>query len=543
MEWIYNEKDIIKNFFKTRGFNSQEEIDNYLNFTADKLRTKYLDSDKVVSRLTQAIENKENIVVYGDYDCDGICATTIVLLALRNIGVNVNYFINDRFLEGYGMNEKGISRLLETYPETDLIFTCDNGINAQEGIELALDACVDVICSDHHLQKGDIIVPTVDEWRNDEDALLNEQCCGAEIARRIMYLLYKEMNKDTDYVEKLIAFSGIATVADVVNFTAANRYIVKRALELLNTSTFSIINLIKSVMQLDEIDEDTLGFKLGPLMNAFSRVTGSSNEIVEILTSSANTMDVYEKVKQAVELNETRKQMCMDNLTIAKQQLNENDECIILKGDYDLGINGLVCSNLVEMYNRPCIILTDMGNCLKGSARSYLDFNLKKALDECSDLLLAYGGHAGAAGLTLKEENLQAFKEKMCSIVRSSQIHEKEKQIAVDYECSVSNMFDDTVQTLMSFAPFGEGFPKPHIAYCGKYKSLTLMPKESPKHVSFLLKDNEKECKTVWWNAYEKWSALAIEPTDDIAVLATPKIDTFNGKNYRKLYVEDIKII
>lgn len=540
--WIYNEGDVLENFLKSRGFNSKEEVDYYFNFSEKNLRTKYKDMDKVVSRIAKAIKNKEHICIYGDYDCDGITATSILVLALRNLGVEVNYFINNRFNEGYGMNVKGLERLMKLYPETELIITCDNGIAAQEGIQTALDIGVDVVCTDHHLQKGELIVPTVDEWRNDEDEKLREECCGAEIARRTMLNLYHKLHEDDQYVKDLIVFSGIATVADVVKFTPANHWIVKKCLEELKNPKFPVLSLIKEEMSVDEADEETLGFKIGPLMNCLSRVTGSPDEMVEILTAKYNGLDTYLKVKEAVGINEDRKNMTAENLEIAKVELNENDECIILSGYYDAGIAGLVASSIVENYNRPCICLVDDGKILHGSARSYLDFHLKNALDKCADLLETYGGHAGAAGLTLKKKNLKAFKKRMNQLVKESGVLEKEVDVRIDYKCSISNMFDENVQKLMSLAPFGEGFEKPKIVYYGRYSNLKYIPKNAQKHVTFTLEDNTGSVKAVWWNAVKRWEDINPNINQEIAVMGVPRIDYFNEQYFRKLYIEDIKI-
>lgn len=547
MKWIKNdaEKDVIDAFFESRGFKTKKEIQDYLNFEKDNLRKSYKDLTKVVNRLKKAIEKNEKIVIYGDYDCDGICATTVNVLGFRNLGVNVGYHINNRFVEGYGLNVMGMENLLKKYPDTQLILTCDNGIAAQEGIKYALDKGIDVVCTDHHLQKGDIIVPTVDEWRNDENSEKREEVCGAEIARRVMLALYKKMGKPVDYVESLITFSGISTVADVVKFTAANRWIVKECLKFLNDPVFPVIEMIKAGMNLVDVDEEDLGFKIGPLMNCLSRVTGNAEEMVKILVSEKNTLEAWASVLKAVEINNQRKEMTNANLELAKEEMNENDSCIILSGAYDPGIAGLVASNIVEEYNKPCICLEDRGDVLKGSARTYLDFHLKNALDKCQDLLLGYGGHAGAAGLSLKRENLQAFRDRMNNLVKESGVLEEEPEIHIDYECSISNMFDENVEKLYELAPFGEGFPKPRIVYTGTFKGLAYSPKdeELKKHVSFVLKDESGECKAVWWNAYNRWQNLKAGKKDILGVMGVPRVDSFNGNMYRKLYIEDVHVL
>ena len=543
-KWIFPDNDPIQNYLERHGLPTKEEQDKFLNFNESQLRTKYKDLNKVVLALKKAIKNQKNIVVYGDYDCDGITATSIIILALRNIDVEVKYFINDRFNEGYGMNVKGVKRLLELYPDTNFIITCDNGIAAKEGIEYALSKGIEVVCTDHHLQKDELIVPTVDEWRNDECEELRETSCGAEIARRVMLALYKGLKKDTDYIHELIALSGIATVCDVVKFTPANHYIVKECLNLLNKDkqTIKVLSLIKDLMKLEEIDEDTLGYKIGPMMNAMSRVNGSPNEMVEILTTKTNSLEVYAMIKEAIAINEERKELSDKDYEKAKAEINEKDACIILAGNYHPGIAGLVCSSVVEDYFKPCICLCESGDILKGSARSYMTFHLKNALDKCADLLEAYGGHAGAAGITLKKENLEAFKERMNSLVEESGVLDKIPEIKIDYVCSVNNLFDSTVQEFMQLAPFGEGFERPKIVYAGELNQVRFIPAgENPKHVSFDLKKDGSGVKAVWWNAVDRWDNYGFNNKDSVRVLGYPHISCYNNTYYRKLYVNDIK--
>lgn len=541
--WIYNGGDIVKNFANARGFKTKAEFEKYLNFNAKDLRKDYKDIRKVVNRLAKAVNNKEKIVIYGDYDCDGICATTINYLGFKNLGIEVGYHINNRFTEGYGLNIAGMNKLIDKYPDVQLILTCDNGIAAQEGIKYALDKGIDVVCTDHHLQKGEIIVPTVDEWRDDEDASKREESCGAEIARRVMLALYKKLKQPTDYVESLVLYSGISTVADVVKFTASNRYIVKECLKYLNESYYNVFGLIKTAMHIDNVDEEDLGYKIGPLFNCLSRVTGEATDMVKILTSETNTIAVWEAVCKAVETNSLRKQMTTENLEMAKSEIKPGDSCVILAGDYAPGIAGLVASSVVEEYSRPCICLEDNGSILKGSARSFRHFHLKNALDKCQDLLLGYGGHAGAAGLSLKKENLQAFRDRMNSLVAESGVLEEVEDVYIDYECDISNMYDENIEKLFSYAPFGEGFEKPKIVYKGSFKGVTFTPKneELKKHVSFTLKDDVDECKAVWWNAVNRWNNLALDKKDIIGVIGVPRVDEFNGRRYRKLYVDEVK--
>lgn len=545
MKWIYT-KDPIEGFLNRKGLDTKEKRERFFKFTKNDLRSSYKDLDAVVDSIINAINSKKNITIYGDYDCDGVNATVVLLRALKRLGVKANYFINHRFKEGYGMNVKGMTHLLEMFPETNFIITCDNGIAAQEGIQFALDRGIEVVCTDHHRQNGDIIVPTVDEWRIDENPELREECCGAEIARRVMVAVNNKLGTGDD-LDDLITFSGIATIADVVKFTPANHYIAKRGLELLNNPVFPVIKLITQMIKSIDVDEETVGFQIAPLYNAVSRVTGESSRMVDVLMKDDVDIYTYYDIDYLIKTNEIRKEMTKENVERAKNQMIANDECITVAGDYDLGIAGLVCSTINEDLNRPVICLNDMKDgTYKGSARSYRDFDLKAALDECKDLLLGYGGHAGAAGLTIKEENIKAFRIKMNELVHNSGVLDEEEEIIIDYETNVDNIYDSTVEKLMSFAPFGNGFEKPNIAYQGSIKKVVLLPKKEieKKHVSFSLTGNNRQISALWFNSLNKWEDYIVENgSDDITILATPKLEIYNGNPSFKLLINEIKTL
>lgn len=541
--WKITNQTPIESFLNRNGLDTKEKREKYFGFTKDKLRRDYKDMDKVAGRIAEAIRNNENITIAGDYDCDGINATVILLRSLKRLGMKANYIINDRFTEGYGLNLKSIKRLIETYPETDLIITCDNGISAQEGIKYALEQDIDVVCTDHHRQTGEIVVPTIDEWRNDENPELREESCGAEIARRTIMNVFDLLNvEDEEFLDSLITFSGIATIADVVYFTPANHYIAKRGLELLREPKFPVIKLMLQVIGADNIDEETVGFQIAPLFNALSRVKGSVEPMVNVLLSDKSTLDTYDLLNYLVMINEERKLMTQENIERAMQVFNPEHKCIILAGQFDSGIAGLVCSKFVETYNKPCICLSLKDGIYKGSARSYLDFDLKSALDECADLLLGYGGHAGAAGLSLKEENLNTFISKMGELVDESKVLEKDPVMIIDYVASVDDMYDETIEQLMELAPFGPGFEKPNIIYNGKLGKVQFIPRNGEKkHVSFEIKGNLNTIKCYWWNSIDRWSERNYQSGQEISLIGNPKIEVFNGKPVFKVIVNEIQ--
>ena len=276
-----------------RGYDTAEKINRFVNFKSTNLRdvNTLKDVSPFMDTLISSIKNKEEITIYGDYDCDGIMATYIWVSALRKLDIKTNYFINNRFQEGYGMNIKGVDRLLKKYPNTKLIITCDNGIAAKEGVEYCTAKNLKVIISDHHneninnkiLNKN---VPIVCEGRLDEEKASKEYFTGAELTRRLVSELYARLNiknKNINYLKSLCAYSGFTIISDVVPMTPANHYIAKMGIKAMNRfEEFPIWNFLQGNSD-KPIDENTIGFTFAPMFNAVSRMTGDCDMCIELL--------------------------------------------------------------------------------------------------------------------------------------------------------------------------------------------------------------------------------------------------------------------
>lgn len=562
---------IVVEYLIAKGYDTEEKIEEFLDYNAktsfdeDLLRSykTYKDSDRFLKTLIAALRANKVITIYGDYDADGVCATTIWVRALRKLRIGgkdpqINYFVNDRFKEGYGLNEKGVERLLTMYPDTALILTCDNGVVAVDGVAKAKEHGVRVIISDHHEARPDGVLPdcpVVCEHRIDEDEGLKESICGAEMSRRLVVGLYELLgikDQQQNFLRSLLAFSGMATITDSVPLGLANHYIAKWGIKEISQSAYPVFRVLRDIMGITDLDETTIGFSFGPVVNAVSRLTGDVTKDIELFTT-----DDYDKAmelaRELVSINERRKEITADNERFAKKEIGTHaDDSFVILGDdkhvYDEGICGIIAARVVEDSGKPAIVLTpshDDPTVYKGSARSPKGFSIKEALDDCKDLLLGYGGHELAAGLSLKKENIDPLRKKLSTLVLASGLLETPIEIPIDHLLHASEITSKLVEQFSSLAPFGTGFERPNICLVGKVDGILKMPvKTDPKkHIALTVSDEYAKVKVLWWKSVEKWDAMT-EDSDVDKVAAIGKIETyaFKGKLQTQLVVENDKV-
>lgn len=538
-------------YFCDHGYKTAKEINDFINFQDKDLRkiSKMKDGIVFLNTLKEAVTNNKNIVVWGDYDGDGICATAIFMWTFKWLGVKANWFISNRFTEGYGMSVKALERLLREYPETDLIVTCDNGIVAFDAVKYAKSKGIDVIISDHHEASPDGRLPdcpVVCEKRLDEDITKTESFCGAELARRIccnlVYMLKNEEVKPK--LEYLYAFSGFATITDVIEFNASNHYVAKRGLEIINKDAFPCFKVLKNELDIKrEIDEETIGFKYGPMINAAGRIIGTA-EYPVLLFIEEDDNKANELSKKLLGLNEIRQAMSLEEQKrvikeIKEKQYDKDNFIIVSEGDYKEGIAGLNASYIVDNFKVPAICFCekeDDPTMLKGSGRSIKGFNLKLALDMCKDLLAGYGGHPMAAGITIKKENLKAFRNRMNELAKN--VETMEEVINIDYLLSpeeVSIQLANEYKTIL--APFGPGLEKPIFAIEGLFESEIIIMKE--KHIKTFIKGKRESIVLLWFNSILKYETK--KPNDkNVIVIGQPSENEFNGKTTLQFIADDI---
>src|SRR5690625_3331568 len=462
-------KDILINREVTTVEEVLEILDDDIMNQHNPLELK--DMDKMVSLLKQYVQESKHIVIYGDYDSDGACATAIAVLCLRELGVQGDYFINNRFVHGYGMTPKGVQDLIKRYPTTDVILTVDNGIVAFEGIEAAVRAVIDVLITDHHDPLPDGTLPNalavVNPKRLDDTYPFSE-ICGATVIYKVMLSLYMELGEPLDYVYSMIDIVGMATVGDVMPLRDENRLFVKEAIKQINRNPRYAFKALKEEIGRSEIDEGTFGFQFVLMINAIGRLNGTIDEAVEMFLAT-DPEDVQKYVDFLVETNQKRKDLTREQEEIAIKMVEKRwfEPVIVLANeDFHEGIVGLVAGRIKEKYHRPTIVLTkDSNGIWKGSGRIIEAFSLIDNLHEIKDTLNHFGGHDMACGVGVKEGDVDRFRQAM--IKRANLTLTEDDYIptvTIDVTIGSHEVTETLVDELDQLKPFGTQFEEPNIS-------------------------------------------------------------------------------
>ncbi|WP_408956488.1 single-stranded-DNA-specific exonuclease RecJ [Natroniella sp. ANB-PHB2] len=523
-----------------RGIDSQQRLEEFLNLE------KYTPTDpwqfsqmeEAVELVLSVVEAKGKITVYGDYDVDGVTSTVILVTMLEAVGANVDYHIPDRFTEGYGMDQGVIKQLAEA--GVDLIITCDCGISNYDEVALAKELGMKVLVTDHHdlpdrLPKADLILTP--KFLATEHPAYNLPGAG------MAYFLAQALLTTTGQkklVKRLLDPLALAIVADVVPLYGENRYLLKKGLaSLQGTDWIGIEELCKvSGITLEQLTEEDIGFRIGPRINAVGRMA-SANSAVELLLAKelATAQRLAAKLDQ---INQQRKelsqQMELDAVEMIEGQ-KEIEPFVLYQPDWHQGIVGIGAGRLTEKFTVPTILLCDKRDgegVVTGSGRSIPGIHLRDLLTECQDLLLSFGGHSGAAGLSLKRENLEQFSNEMKRLlqVKLDKLGRK-RIIEVDAKLDFSQLNLGLYQKLMKLAPFGAGNPKP-IFYTPGVEVVHSRAFGDGKHLRLVLEEQGERRSAVWWRGQQE------KLGDEVDLVYSLQINEWQGKRELQLVVEEV---
>jgi single-stranded-DNA-specific exonuclease len=453
-----------------RGITNFEEAKNFFRPSLSQLHDPFLmkDMDKAVDRLQKAMNNGEKILIYGDYDVDGTTAVALIYTYLKNF-VNkkkIEFYIPDRYEEGYGISYKGIDYAADN--GFGLVIVLDCGIKAVEKIEYANQRGVDFIICDHH-RPDDVIpnaVAVLDSKRPDCEYPYKE-LSGCGVGFKLITALSMRLGRPIEEVYELLDYVAVSIAADIVPITGENRVLAYFGLIQLNKNPRPGIAAVLRQAEQKNITEKELTisdlvFLIGPRINAAGRLEKASDSVRLLL---ATNKDHAEKLAASInDLNSKRREF--DNaITEEALQMIDADEkmrnaksTVIFNENWHKGVIGIVASRLTDSYYRPTIVLTRSGNLITGSARSIKNFDIYDAIDSCSDILEHFGGHKYAAGLSLKPENLKEFSERFEKYV-SEHLEDDDltPELNVDIEMDFTNITPKFVRILKQFAPFGPG--------------------------------------------------------------------------------------
>lgn len=425
------------------------------------------DMDAAVDRLNDAMGHKERILVYGDYDVDGCTAVALVYKFLRQFYSNIDYYIPDRYDEGYGVSKKGIDFAKETGVKLIIILDC--GIKAIEEITYAKEQGIDFIICDHHVP-DEVMPPAVAilNPKRPDDSYPFKELCGCGVGFKFMQAFAKNNNIPFSRLVPLLDFCAVSIAADLVPVTDENRILAFHGLKQLNQNPNLGLKAIIDICGLNgrELSMSDIIFKIGPRINASGRMENGKKS-VDLLVEREYVIALKE-AKHIDEYNEQRKdvdrQMTEEaNQIVARLESQKHHSSIVLYDEHwKKGVIGIVASRLTEIYFRPTVVLTRDDNLATGSARSVAGFDVYSAIKSCRDLLLNFGGHTYAAGLTMKWADVKEFRKRFQAYVEEH-IQPEQREAILDIDAVVD--FKDITKKLHSdlkrFAPFGPGNPKP----------------------------------------------------------------------------------
>jgi single-stranded-DNA-specific exonuclease len=543
-----NVPNIIAQILYRRGIRDKDAARKFFHPAVDQLYDPFLlkDMDKAVERLRRALLSDEEILIYGDYDVDGITSVSFLYLLLRELGAHVTYYIPNRQAEGYGLSGQGIEEAKNR--QVDLIVTVDCGITGHPEIQKAQTAGIDVIVTDHH-EPGPTIpsaVAVVDPKRRDCEYPF-KQLAGVGVAYKLAQGLMQRMGIDTSILENFIELVAIGTSADIVPIVEENRIFVKAGLAALNNSeNIGLKALIRAAGQQGrEIGTGQIVFIIAPRINAVGRM-GDAQRAVELLTTedeheAEHIADILERE------NQHRKNVDEEAFSEAIQQTeqcfaaNSKTNSIILhKEGWHTGVIGIVASRVVEKYYRPTILISVDDGIGKGSARSVPGFDLYKSLKQCEDLFIGFGGHKYAAGLTIAEENIETFKQRFEAIAEHDLTYEHlVPKLYIEAQIRLGEIDENFVKLLKMFAPFGPQNMRP--VFVSRNLQIVGSPMIVGKnHLKFKVRQDDKVYDVIAFNMGELLYRLTPgESNLDMAYVIEENV--FMGRRSIQLRAKDIR--
>ena len=456
--------DLVAQLLYNRGVDL-EQVEPFLAIDSRLEGNPFLlpDVSEAVGRVYKAVLAREKVAVYGDFDVDGVTATAIVVEGLSRLGAETIVYIPDRFEEGHGLNGSAIDKLHAQ--GADLVITVDCGVTDVAEVGRAKELGMDMIITDHHVPSQSLprAVAVVDPKRKDS-RYPHPDLAGAGVAFKLVQALFHKDNREK-WLMGLMDLVALATVTDMSPMIGENRYLVNEGLKELNTSSRPGIQEMVSLAGLrpGELDSDDISWVLGPRLNAAGRLDSASTSYRLLTTRS--TEEARQLAQELEGRNAERQKLSSEVLEHARQRLADKLHLpLLLVGDesYSVGVIGPVAGRLLDEFYKPVVIVSMGTEVCKGSCRSIAEFDMVSALEACSDLLNAFGGHALAAGFTVPRENLAGLEDRLIGLAREKLNHlDLRPELVVDAEVPLSTFTGDAFSLIQELSPFGRGNPKP----------------------------------------------------------------------------------
>ena len=543
--------DIIAHLLSIRGIDTYDKARSFFRPNLELMHDPFLmkDMHAAADRVARAIRTgNEHVLVYGDYDVDGTTSTAILYTFLKDFGINVEYYIPHRFKEGYGISEEGVQHAIEK--DADLIISVDCGITAIEETKQAKEHGIDVIICDHHTV-GDTIpdaLAVLDPKREDCDYPF-DGLSGAGVGFKLVQGTIRKLGLPDEVSHKFMDMVAISIASDIVPIIDENRVIMREGLKIINTEPRlgikAILDLIK--MKVGDIDTANIVFSLGPRLNAAGRM-GDASKAVELLiadTEAAAVASAHELESINIKRRDTDYKTMDEALDMVDEvyDMDKTATMVLHHPDWHLGVIGIVASRLVDMYSRPAIMLSTVDGKVKGSARSIKGFNIYDALKHCDDLLEQFGGHEYAAGMTLSEENLAEFRQRMNQIaLEHLRKNDFEPELNVDAELDLNDVTARFWKLLRQFEPFGPHNLRPIFVSHGiKVEGVPTIVGNG--HLKMRVSQNGSATfDVIGFNMHDYLPALRNCDEGSISIAYVLEENNWNGRNTLQLRLKDIHV-
>lgn len=555
-KWKYKELDeekideIVKKFdvpellstvLVNRGIVDDEEIRVFLNPTRSDFHDPYLmpDMEIAVERIIKAIDNQEKVIIYGDYDVDGITSITVLKKFLKTCGLEADYYIPNRLSEGYGLNKAAIDYIKEK--EYTLIITVDCGISGIEEIEYANSLGIETIVTDHH-EPMEVLPPAVaivDLKRKDNDTYPFKSLAGCGVVFKLTQALGMRLGIDEKEYLKYLDIVCVGTISDIVPLVDENRVIAKLGLKLVEVTRNPGLKALLNASGYKVVNSNTISFGIAPRINACGRMGYEEEALKLFLTENlvqaseiTERLNKYNRDRQEIEKN------IYDEAIKMMEKEDSNAQSIVLgSNNWHHGVIGIVSSKITEMYFKPSILICFEGEDGKGSGRSIPGFDLHEALAETAKYLEKYGGHEMAVGLSLKKKNFNRFKEAFEKYVEEKDITGIVPIIEIDKQISLKDIDSNIVKQLDLLEPFGEANRRPIFVY-KNLKIDSIRALSDGKHLKMTLKDGNTIVNAIGFNMGQLSKEYMIG--DRIDVVGTLEINAYNGREMVQINVKDI---
>lgn len=526
-----------------RGINTVDSARFFL-FGKEQFHDPFLlkGMDSAVNRIHKAIENQEPILIFGDYDADGVSSTSVLMMTLRDLGANVQFYIPNRFTEGYGPNETAFRHAADN--EIKLIITVDTGISAIHEANIAKELGLDLIITDHH-EPGPILPEAlaIIHPKLPDSIYPFRELAGVGVAFKLSHALYGKVP------EHLFEIAVIGTIADLVSLKDENRLIVKKGLEKLKTTQNIGLKAIFKLAGVEpmSINEETIGFSLAPRINAVGRLENADLAVQLLLTNDQHEAELL--AEEMDSLNKTR-QAIVNSITLEAIEeveknfpIDSNKVLVVGKEGWNAGVIGIVASKLVEKYYRPTIVLSYDQNkgIAKGSARSITGFDLFKNLSTCRDILPHFGGHPMAAGMTLSLEDVADLRSRL-NILAEEQLSTEDfiPVTQLDHELSLADISLSALDELNLLSPYGMDNPKPKVLIHDVQIATMRKIGSEQNHLKVLVTENGANLDGVGFGL--GFLADHISPASKLSLIGELAINEWNNIRKPQIFIQDMAV-